>query len=288
MAKRKKRYSTKRKSVLKSKKNFNKKTKRIYLTVLLLVVLVLLIGAAFLYFFKFKEERGIFKQERGIIQEVISVNGRQFIFSKKADVENAPVIIVLHGSAQNASSWFENHPQGDFVGLAIDRGYAVIAPEALSPFCPTFKQWDFRENSSDITFFDDIFNWIWLREDLDSDKIYVAGMSAGGFMASRLAQHYGSEIKAIAVHSAGNADNVYAAPGVCYFQYNASLSSISPEHARTLLIHGTNDTIVPYEMSLFYYLSLKNAGRGVVLIPQLEEEHYWFDTYNGVILGWFN
>jgi poly(3-hydroxybutyrate) depolymerase len=272
MAKRKKRASIKKREIT------NKKNVKIYLLILLFA---LLIGAALLYFFNFKEKRGI-------VKEVISIDERQFIFSKKADAENAPVIIVLHGSAQNSTAWFEGNPQGDFVKMAIDQGYAIIAPEALSPFCPAFKQWDFRENSSDIGFFDDIFKWIGLREDLDSERIYVIGISVGGFMASRLAHHYGSDIKAVAIHSAGNADNVVAVPQSCFMQYNYNLSYIKPDHARTLLIHGTNDTIVPFEMSLYYYYSLKQGGRGAVLVPQLGEDHYWFDTYNGVILGWFS
>ncbi len=273
MAKRKKGVNTKRE--IKKKYIVNKR--KIYFFILLVL---LLFFSARIYF--------IYIKQNEVIKETISVNGREFIFSKKANVKNTSVIILLHGGTQNSETWFQNGSQGDFTRQAINKGHAIISPESLYPFCENIPQWDFQENSSDIGFLEDLFNWIGLRDDLDSDRIYVAGISVGGFMASRLAHNYPHKIKAIAIHSAGNADNVEQIQDVCYFNYDYNLSYISPDHPRTLLIHGTNDTIIPYNLSLVYYDSLKSSGVESSLLLEPGADHFWYDKYNQDILGWFN
>ena len=224
-----------------------------------------------------------------IIQEKITIDGREFIFSKGENVKNAPIIIFLHGGAQDDNVWFSENDQALIVKSALERGYAVIAPDSLVPLCENEKQWDYRENSTDFAFFDEIFNYIWSRDDLDSDRIYVAGISIGGFMASRLAEHYGDLIDAIAIHSGGNADNLYLDPvGLCYVEYYYDRTTIRPDHPRTLLIHGDNDSTIPIEASLKYYGALKDAGRGVKLIVKEDGEHNWYPEYNDEILDWFS
>jgi poly(3-hydroxybutyrate) depolymerase len=224
-----------------------------------------------------------------ITKEEVRLGDREFIFSKDENVKNSPVIIFLHGGAQDDNIWFAENDQASIVKDALNRGYAVIAPDSLAPLCAGVKQWDYRENSSDFTFFDGIFNYIWSRDDLDSDRIYVAGISIGGFMASRLAEHYGDNINAIAIHSGGNANSLFVDPAnLCYVEYNYNFTDIKPDHPRTLLIHGDNDTIIPIEASLKYYQALKEAGRGAKLIVKEDGEHSWYPEYNNNILNWFN
>jgi poly(3-hydroxybutyrate) depolymerase len=224
-----------------------------------------------------------------IIKEKVKIGDREFIFSKYEGVKNAPVIILLHGGAQDDNVWFNENGQALIVESAINKGYAVIAPDSVRPLCENVKQWDYRENSSDLAFFDEILNYIWSKDDLDSDRIYVAGISIGGFMASRLAEHYGDSINAIAITSGGNADNlVVYPPSLCYVEYNYNLTNIKPDHPRTLLIHGDNDTIIPIEAALNYYGALKEAGRGAKIIVKEQGEHHWYPEYNDAILDWFN
>lgn len=224
-----------------------------------------------------------------IIKEDVLINGRSFIFSKRSDSEDAPVIIFLHGGMQSSSIWFEDNFQAEIVKTAIDRGYAVIAPDSGIPLCKDVKQWDYTIDSTDFEFFDGIFNWIWDRQDLNNDDVYVAGISIGGFMASRLAEHYGRNIKAIAVHSGGDADYIWVSPSNnCYIQYDYNKTNIGPEHARTLIIHGTEDEIIPYEIATTYYSDLQKSGVGVKFIPKQGAGHAWINEYNDYILEWFN
>lgn len=222
-----------------------------------------------------------------IEKQYLSLKDRDFIFLKN-NSEKSPVIIVLHGTGQDYQVWFQQNPQATFVQKAVEEGYAIIAPDSKSPFCEGVKQWDFSKNSTDLDFFDDIFNWIWLRQDLDSDRIYVAGISNGGYMASRLAEERGSNIKAVIIHSAGHADNALANNQSCYVEYQTKETTISPNHPRTMLIHGTNDTIIPYQSSISYFDSLKKTGKGVVLIPKIDADHFWFEDYDQIMLNWFS
>jgi poly(3-hydroxybutyrate) depolymerase len=224
-----------------------------------------------------------------ITKKVVIIGDRQFIFAKEGNSTNAPVIIFLHGGAQDNNIWFAENDQALIVKEALDKGYAVIAPDSLKPLCENVKQWDYRKNSSDLVFFDDIFNYIWSRDDLDSDRIYISGISIGGFMASRLAEHYGDSINAIAIYAGGNADNLFVDPtNLCYVEYGYNFTSIRADHPRTLLIHGDNDTTIPIEAPLKYYEALKEAGRGAKMIIKVQGEHRWYPEYNEDILNWFN
>lgn len=221
------------------------------------------------------------------IKQEVSIGERSFIFSKRTSTKS-PVIIALHGSLGNSSLWFEKKHYGLFVEQALERGYVIIAPDSSDPLCEGVKQWDYTENSSDLPFFKQIFEWIELREDLDSKEVYVVGISMGGFMASRLAHEYPDKIGALAILSAGNAKHMYPKEDVCFFAYNFSKNSVKSSHPRTLLIHGKNDSIVPYQASLLYRSALENVGVEVKLLSEPYGNHHWYSKYNDDILKWFN
>lgn len=285
MKKRKNKQSTKRK-VQREVDKKHKKTRSLIYPIVILILFLALFTILYLSYYS----DSLKKSE--VIKEEIKIGERSFIFSKRADIEKAPVIIVLHGGLQDSSIWFEENEgngQAAFVKKAINEEYAIIAPDSVSPLCKDIKQWDYREESSDLIFFDEIFNWIWFRNDLDSERIYVTGISIGGFMTSRLAEHYGQNINAIAVNSGGNADNIYLSPNnLCYIEYNFDETPIKDDHPRTLLIHGINDSIIPYETSVAYYSSLRKSGTGVKLILEKGGEHNWYAKYNDLILEWFD
>jgi dipeptidyl aminopeptidase/acylaminoacyl peptidase len=267
----------------------NKKTNKSTCLYIIGGIILLALIISLVYFFILNKTDKKDLSVSNITKEEVKIGGREFIFSKDENVKNAPVIIFLHGGAQDDNIWFSENDQALIVKSALNKGYAVIAPDSLRPLCGGVKQWDYRENSSDLSFFDDILNYIWSRDDLDSDRIYIAGISIGGFMASRLAEHYGDNINAIAISSGGNAENlVVYPPDFCYVEYNYNLTNIKPDHPRTLLIHGDNDTTIPIEASLNYYEALKKAGRGAKIIIKKQGEHHWYPEYNDDILNWFN
>ena len=255
-------------------KKRKEKSHELFWSVVAAIIIIVLIGL------------NLPEEEKQQEKQKITLNNGQFLFYKTTN-EKTPVIIVLHGTRQDSEVWFETNPQGAFVEKAAEKGYAIIAPESKNPFCEEIKQWDTKKNSTDLEFFDEILNWIWLTENLDSERIYIAGISNGGIMASRLAEERGKNIRAIMIHSGTHADNAKIENNLCYYQYTINQTTISPNHPRTMLIHGTNDTIIPYEHTLEYYNSLKGTGIGVILIPKINGDHYWYEEYNDLILSWF-
>ena len=47
--------------------------------------------------------------------------------------------------------------------------------------------------------------------------------------------------------------------------------------APILLIHGRDDTVVPYDQSVRLYNALRRAGKSVELLP-LDDEDHWLST----------
>jgi poly(hydroxyalkanoate) depolymerase family esterase len=91
---------------------------------------------------------------------------------------------------------------------------------------------------------------------IDSSRVYVAGMSAGGAMAGVLAACHGSLFAACAIHSGvmyGAADTAHGAVAAMSFGSNASPEATARARLRaaagftfvpTLVIHGDDDTMV--------------------------------------------
>jgi len=230
--------------------------------------------------------------EEGLKTLTVDGRERQFYYKKPSGSGPFPVIIVLHGRAQDADVWLNSSKaQGQFVSYALSEGYAIIAPDSVEPICPGVKQWDYTRttDSVDLPFFDKIFEWIDDNSQLNSNRIYVAGISSGGFMTSRLALYFPTKIKAVAIHSAGNADKV-SFDSECNTNFDESIPTVSSDHPPTLLIHGENDNIVPYLMGQKYYQGLQNAGIEANMLSQTTCTicHRWFSEYDDDILDWFN
>ena len=97
-----------------------------------------------------------------------------------------------------------------------------------------------------------------------SDQIDVAGMSAGGYMASVLAATYPDYIKAVAIHSGGMYNAADTTAGATYAMnygsaydpnsagYDATEEmSLSSLHRMPVIIfHGTSDTTVDFTNAL--------------------------------------
>ncbi len=139
------------------------------------------------------------------------------------------------------------------------------------------------------------------KYNLNPDKIGVIGFSAGGHLASTLATHYAQKTYAIP-------DEISAQPSFSILLYpvvsmkdgvthqgskisllgeNASAelvekysneTQVTEETPITFLVHATNDTAVPVENSINYYLALKEHGVNA-------EMHLYQDGGHGFGLG---
>jgi|Transcript_2312 polyhydroxybutyrate depolymerase len=85
--------------------------------------------------------------------------------------------------------------------------------------------------NDDVTFFRNMVTWLESNMCVDSNNIFSAGFSNGGFMSNRLACEASDLVKAIAVHS-----------GSIGLNFECKPSKGMP----VLMIHGTADATVPY------------------------------------------
>lgn len=164
--------------------------------------------------------------------EVFDVTRKYDLFLPDAYDGNAPIPVVFnfHGFLQNPGR------QAEISGMneaASDRGFAVVYPEGLFSSwnagicCGTASGNGFR----DVAFIRDLVEALGNETCLDARRFYVTGFSNGGYMAHRLACEAADLFAAVA--------SVSGTLGV---------EPCEPTRPIPLLeIHGTADTIVPYD-----------------------------------------
>lgn len=143
---------------------------------------------------------------------------------KTAPGEKMPVVISLHGGFASPKGMFH---LADFRPLADKEKFIVV--------CPASKHiWHDGANThgiDDVKFFDHLITYILNKYHGDASRVYITGISNGGFMTTRLACQLHDRIAAIAVVSATlSKDEGY------------DLTAPLP----AMYIHGTKDGIVNY------------------------------------------
>ncbi len=174
-----------------------------------------------------------------------------------------PMIFFLHGAGE----------RGDDVELVKKHGPPKIVEESLdfpfvvlSPQCPEEKWWS---PDSLIVLLDEIVS----KYAIDEERIYLTGLSMGGFGTWSLACEY-PERFAAAVPICGG--------GIPYRTRNMV-------NIPTWVFHGAKDAVVPLEESEDMVKALTKYGGDVRLTVYPEAGHdSWTETYNNPDLyQWF-
>jgi polyhydroxybutyrate depolymerase len=137
--------------------------------------------------------------------------------------EKMPLVISLHGGFATPKGQFH---LADFRPLADKDKFIVV--------CPASKHFwhDGKDNHGidDIKFISQIIDEMVKRYNADESRVYVTGISNGGFMTSRLACQLHNRIAAIAVVAA------------TLDQYEG----YAPEHPMPVIyMHGSDDPVIP-------------------------------------------
>ena len=146
--------------------------------------------------------------------------------------EALPLLLVLHGRSGNGQR------MADLTGFnarAEEHGFLVVYPESLG------GSWNYLQGvpgaqalPDDVGFLREVAAAVASNYNVDSSRLYVTGISMGGFMAQRLACEESSAFAAFASVAAG----AYAAlPDNC--------AGERPVDA--LYVHGTEDQSVPWQ-----------------------------------------
>ena len=136
-----------------------------------------------------------------------------------------PLVIALHGHGGTAEGM---EKLTGFEALADKDKFLLVYPQGID------KNWNDgrgrNENVNDVEFISTLINFIVSTYPVDAKRIYVTGMSNGGFMAMRLAYDIGNRIAAVAAVGATIDTTIDAR------QTSFPVS--------IMLIHGTKDPLV--------------------------------------------
>jgi polyhydroxybutyrate depolymerase len=135
----------------------------------------------------------------------------------------AALVLVFHGAGIGAER-FVGYSR--FSNVADREGFLIVYPQGLN------EVWNPALESRDVKFIRDLIDHLQRRCSVDPNRIYASGHSNGGAMVDRLACDLADRIAAIGTVSGA-------------YQRSAECSTSRP--VGVFAIHGTTDTIVPYE-----------------------------------------
>jgi poly(3-hydroxybutyrate) depolymerase len=189
---------------------------------------------------------------------------REFAFyvPLRSDViKNMPLIINLHGA--NGNAWNEIR-QTPFKTIADRENFILLMPQALlgTFLGQTYYQWNahYIFPWDDVSLLNYLIDYLYTRYDVDLSKIYLTGMSNGGYMTFFTIRELQDRIAAIAPISGLMSANVYN---------GYTLKRRVP----LCYMHGTSDNIVKIDgyPSAEMILNLWIANNKCATIPEVTE-----------------
>jgi predicted peptidase len=169
--------------------------------------------------------------------------------------ESWPLVLFLHGSGERGSDLelVKKHGPPKLIAAGKDFPFVVVSPQ-----CPLEKSWEPLELTALLDEITRIYK-------IDSDRIYVTGLSMGGFGTWRLAAYTPERFAAIAP-ICGGGETGWAKRLV---------------HLPVWAFHGAKDASVPLERSQAMVDALKKNGGDAKLTVYPDAEHdAWTATYD--------
>lgn len=251
--------------------------KKLLQRLLLSLVLVVSLGAGLFGYFLYTPDAIEPKLSGALQTATIDVGGVTYtyrLYLPNNLPEHAPLVLVLHGSGQNGAQIRMETGFG-FDRLADQQQFAVLYPSSKSfDWNDCSKTGDFTVDGREldhVTYLNQLVDTLVAREQFDRNRVFVTGVSSGGFMSLRLALESASRFRAVAAVSANvpapsnfkcqvpraqglaRASSAPAAAGTesaAVTESTASLeNSVRAENPTSsmLFINGTADPLVPYE-----------------------------------------
>ena len=166
-----------------------------------------------------------------------------------------PLVMMLHGCSQEAKE-FASATQMNLA--AAPANALVLYPEQARGANPGgcwnwFESENQRRDRGELDLVVAMLRDVMAHHPVDEQRVYAAGISAGGAMAALLAREYPELFAAVGVHSglrAGAADNMMAALSAMNNGAKLGTSDQPPTHLSgkpqpaLIVFHGDNDTTV--------------------------------------------
>jgi len=181
-----------------------------------------------------------------------------------------PLILFLHGAGErgNDLSLVKKHGIPRVVNEMEDFPFVTVSPQ-----CPENDWW--LNRLEDLKY---LIDTIVEQYRIDESRLYLTGLSMGGFGTWHMAVEYPETFAAIAPICGGGL-------GILGFPERV----IEIKHIPVWVFHGEKDNIVPVEESRVLVRELKSAGGNVQLKIYPEAGHdAWTETYsNPELYKWF-
>lgn len=171
------------------------------------------------------------------------------------DQESWPLVLFLHGAGErgNDLELVKKHGPPKLIGEGKDFPFIVVSPQ-----CRKDVWWEPIELTA-------LLDEVNKKHKVDKDRIYVTGLSMGGFGTWRLAAHTPDRFAAIAPICGG---------GETYWARRFP-------HLPTWAFHGAKDHGVPLQRSEEMIEAMKAAGGNPKLTVYPDAGHdSWTETYN--------
>jgi predicted peptidase len=203
----------------------------------------------------------IMKSGKTSRQENRKLNGEDFTINyllylpKSYDNQKVPLVLFLHGAGERGSNLekVKFHGPPKLVEQGKDFPFILVSPQ-----CPLNERWDVEHLSALI---DEIEN----KYNVDPSRIYITGLSMGGYGTWKLAQTFPERFAAI-VPICGGGDFSNA----CIIR-----------HLPVWNFHGAQDKVVSIEESERMINALKNCNGNVKFTIYPDAGHdSWTETYN--------
>lgn len=188
-------------------------------------------------------------------QSKLGVQYWEYLPNEKQSEEKLPLLIFLHGMGErgNDLNLVKFHGPPSFLDNKKDFPFICISPQ-----CPDSVYWN--ENIL-LPFYDEII----AKYPVDTDRIYITGLSMGGFGT------WGSII--------AKPDLFAAAVPICGGGDPSKLEAI--KSIPIWVFHGAKDDVVPLIRSKEMVDGLKKLGSNVKFTIYPEATHNsWTETYN--------
>lgn len=169
-----------------------------------------------------------------------------------------PLLVFLHGSGERGDDYelLKKHGPPMKVAKGEDMPFVVLTPQ-----CPLNQRWNpYAVNA--------LIDHIIENHPIDTSRIYITGLSMGGYGTWDLAIKYPHKFAAIAPICGGSDTNAWDAP-----------NTIS--HLPIWAFHGALDEVVPFDNTVRIIKRLKESGSNPLLTIYPEAGHdSWTKTYN--------
>ena len=172
------------------------------------------------------------------VEKTIQVDGLErhyLVFVPDKAKEPTPVVIALHGGGGNAQQMERSI---GFDDLAEKHGFIVVYPDSLGGYWNDGRGVEFmraqKENINDVKFIRSLLDELAKDHRIDHGRVFVTGISNGGFMSHRLAAEASDLIAGIAPVVGGMAPTI--------------AEKFDPQFpVSILIIQGDSDPIVPID-----------------------------------------